>query len=101
MLSKAGIPVISKLLSSRVFLTLRLAERPEGWRGFVMFASGALASMLSPFLIAVISWVNPPTRQYSYPLFLMSIGNAVFTGYFSLRYGCLAKALRCLKRQKR
>jgi len=48
MLSKANIPLISRLTSVKAFLTLKLAEKPKGWKGFAMFIAGPLASMLSP-----------------------------------------------------
>ncbi len=94
MLSKAGIPLISKLFSAKVFLTLKLAERPRGWRGFAMFIAGPLASMFSPLLIVWVSSCDPTS---STPLLALTIGNALFTGYFSFKHGCIRKALDCLK----
>jgi len=79
----------------RVFLTLRLAEKPEGWRGFAMFASGTLASMLSPLLVVYISECNPLAFRF---LLSLTAFNIVFTGYFSSKQGCISKGLKCLKR---
>ncbi len=80
----------------RVFLTLRLAEKPEGWRGFVMFTSGALASMLSPLLVVYISRCNPLAFRF---LLSITLFNIIFTGYFSSKQGCISKGLKCLKRR--
>ena len=94
MLSK--VPIISKLFSAKVFLTLKLAERPRGWRGFAMFIAGPLASMFFPLLIVAIA--------YGYDIrsaeFLMAITmfNVIFTGYFSFKHGCIRKALDCLRK---
>jgi len=79
----------------RVFLTLRLAEKPRGWRGFVMFTSGALASMLSPLLVVYISRCDTLAFRF---LLCVTVLNIIFTGYFSSKQGCISKGLKCLKR---
>ncbi len=94
MLSKAGNPLLSKLFSAKVFLTLKLAKKPRGWRGFAMFIAGPLASMFSPLLIVWISSYDPTSSTL---LLALTIGNALFTGYFSLKHGCIRKALDCLR----
>ncbi len=93
MLSKAGIPILSRLMSAKVFMTLKLAERPKGLRGFVMFLAGPLASMFSPLVIAFIAGYDPTSSKI---LFALTIANAVFTGFFSFRHGCIRKAIECL-----
>jgi len=95
MLAKARIPVISKLFSATVFLTLKLAEKPKGWRGFAMFIAGPLASMLSPLVIVAIAYGYD--RFASSILLILTIGNGIFTGYYSYRYGCIRKGLNALQ----
>ena len=94
MLAKAGIPVISKLFSAKLFLTLKLAEKPKGWRGFAMFIAGPLASMLSPLLIVAIAYGYD--ARSAELLLALTIFNAIFTGYFSTKHGCIRKALDCV-----
>lgn len=94
MLSKAGIPVISRLLSVKAFLTLKLVEKPKGWRGFAMFIAGPLASMFSPLVIVAFTYGYD--KSSSAILLIVTIVNIVFTGYYSYRYGCIRKALGSL-----
>ena len=94
MLSKANIPIISRLTSVKIFLTLKLAEKPRGWKGFVMFIAGPLASMFSPLAIVAIAYGYD--RFISFLLLVISIGNAIFTGYYSCKYGCIRKGLNAL-----
>ncbi|RUM34751.1 MAG: hypothetical protein DSY33_01370 [Archaeoglobus sp.] len=78
-----------------IFLTLRLDEKPKGWKGFAMFVAGPVSSMLTPLTIVVISWTCHPF--ISKILLLLTVFNALFTGYFSSKYGCVYKGLKCLK----
>ncbi len=94
MLSK--VPHLSKAFSAKVFLTLKLAERPKGWRGFAMFVAGPLASMLSPFGVVIIAYGYDPLSANI--LLALTIFNVAFTGYFSLKHGCIRKALDCLRK---
>lgn len=95
MLSKAGIPLLSKLFSAKMFLTLKLAKKPRGWRGFAMFIAGPMASMFSPLVVVAITYSYDPSS--STLMLALTIGNAIFTGYFSLKHGCIGKALECLR----
>ncbi len=92
MLSKAGIPFISKVTSVKAFLTLRLDCKPRGVRGFLMYISGPLASMSFPAITVFTS-----TGIVRYVLAVMTIGNAMFSGYYSYKYGCIRKAINALK----
>ena len=83
MLSKANIPLISRLTSVKAFLTLKLAEKPKGWKGFAMFIAGPLASMLSPLVIVAIAYSYD--QWSSAILLVLTIGNIIFTGYYSYR----------------
>ncbi len=94
MLSKAGIPILSKLMSAKVFMTLKLYERPKGLRGFAMFLAGPLASMVSPLLIAFVVDYDPTSSKI---LLALTVANAVFTGFFSFRHGCIRKAIECIR----
>jgi len=96
MLAKAGIPIISRLLSVKAFLTLKLAEKPKGWRGFAMFIAGPIASMLSPLIIVAIAFSYD--RFASAILLALTIGNCTFTGYFSYKHGCIRKGLNALRK---
>jgi len=95
MLSKAGIPLISKFFSARIFLTLKIKRRAGKRAMFAMFLAGPLASMLFPLIIVCIA--------YSYDQFTaiilatLTIFNILFTGYFSFRHGCIRKALNSLR----
>lgn len=61
-----------------------------------MFISGALVSMLSPFLIAWITYVRG-FKFESTILSMLWILNAAFTLYFSFKVGDIQKAKRALK----
>jgi len=94
MLSKSGIPIISRMFSVRVFLTLRIKRRAR--RGmFPMFISGPIASMLSPLAVVYITYTYDKTSANI--LAILTILNIVFSGYFSYRNGCIRKAINSLK----
>lgn len=95
MLSKAGIPIISKIFSKKVFLTLIIGERRDKKANFYMFISGPIASILFPFVVSLIIYSH--SKLLGVFLIVLSSFNAVFTGYFSYRYGCIKKALNSLK----
>lgn len=95
MLAKANIPLLSSMLSKKFFLTLKIKERKPGKRTFIMFISGPLASMFSPLAIPII--VLSYDSFTSYLLFLLTAANAVFTGYYSYRFGCIRKGIDALK----
>jgi hypothetical protein len=95
MLAKADIPLISKLFSRKVFLTLKITERSTSCRMFLMFLAGPLASMLSPLIIAMIALSYDSSAFYV--LLLMTIANAIFTGYYSYKFGCIRKGINALR----
>ncbi len=86
--------VSPRLFSARIFLTLKLRKKPKGWRGFIMYLAGPLASMLSPLSVAFIALSYD--RLSALVLFALTAFNAIFTGYFSFKYGCIRKGLNCL-----
>ncbi len=90
MLSKSNL-FISKIFSVKAFLTLRIKERGGGKAMFLMFISGPLASILSPFIIVAI--VYSYDSLFSFVLLILSIANGIFSGYMSYKYGCIKKAL--------
>ncbi len=96
MLSKAGIPIISRIFSVKAFLTLKIAEKSKGWRFFAMFVAGPIASMISPLVIVAIAYSYD--RFASAILLILTIGNAIFTGYFSYKHGCIRKGINALRK---
>jgi len=95
MLAKAKIPVVSRLFSARIFLTLKIKNRAGRKAMFAMFISGALASMFTPLVIVLIAFSFD--KHSAMILLLLSLFNICFTGYFSYKYGCIRKALNSLK----
>jgi hypothetical protein len=61
-------------------------------RRFAMFCSGAVASMVLPFVAAVASFGDLPT-MLSVLLLLLAIGNVIFDLYFSPKVGDISKAI--------
>jgi len=94
MLAKAGIPVVSRLFSVKVFLTLKIKRRAGKKAMFAMFLSGALASMFTPLVVVYIAFGFD--KQLATILLLLSLFNICFTGYFSYKHGCIRKALNSL-----
>jgi hypothetical protein len=95
MLSKAGLPIVSRIFSVRAFLTLRIKRRSGRMAMFAMFLAGPLASMFSPFAIPLI--VSSYDQTSAKILTALTIFNIIFTGYFSYKHGCIRKALNSLK----
>ena len=95
MLSKAKIPVLSRVLSRKVFLTLKIKKRVSNRKMFLMFMAGPVASMFSPLLIATIAYRYD--KLLGMFLFMLSAGNILFSGYYSYKFGCIRKAFRVLK----
>ncbi len=95
MLSKARLPIMSRIFSVKVFLTLRIKKRSGKRAMFFMFLAGPLASMLSPFTISfiVLSYDQTSAKIFT----ALTIFNILFTGYFSYKHGCIRKALNSLK----
>ncbi|ADB57102.1 hypothetical protein [Archaeoglobus profundus] len=95
MLSKVGIPIISKLFSARIFLTLRIKKRAGKRAMFAMFLAGPLASMLCPLVVVYIAYSYD--RVSATLLAILTIFNILFAGYFSCKHGCIRKALNSLR----
>jgi len=86
---------------SKYFYTLGIKidweKSKSGKIGFVvMFISGALASILCPFLIVLIAYVRS-FKFESITLSALWILNTMFTLYFSSKVGDIHKAKRALK----
>jgi len=94
MLSKSGIPILSRIFSAKVFLTLRIKKRSGKKSMFAMFLSGPIASMLSPLSIVYIASTYDPTSAKF--LAILTVLNIVFSGYFSYKNGCIRKAINSL-----
>ncbi len=95
MLSKANLPIVSKLFSAKVFLTLIIKKRKSGSKMFAMFISGPLASMFSPLVVVAISYGFDKTSAAI--LLVLTVINATFSGYYSYRLGCIRKGINSLK----
>jgi hypothetical protein len=92
-ITKLRLPVISSV-SSMIPLTLKidggsLRSVSPGARA-VMFASGAVVSMILPFLAVVVSIGRLPV-MWSAGLFLISVANVCLDLYYSPRAGDLSR----------
>ena len=93
-ITKLRLPVISAVSSMIPLLTLKidggsLRSVSPGARA-VMFASGAVVSMILPFLAVVVSIGRLPVI-WSAGLFLISVANVCLDLYYSPRAGDLSR----------
>ena len=95
MLSKAKIPLLSTLFSRKVFLGLKIKRKSSNFRMFLMFLAGPLASMFSPLVI--VFNIYSYDKLIGFLLLILTMGNIIFTGYYSYKFGCIRKALNSLK----
>ncbi|MGA8904999.1 MAG: hypothetical protein WB661_08335, partial [Candidatus Bathyarchaeia archaeon] len=93
---KLRIPFLSMVASRSRVLTLnvdRESLQSAGRRGRIaMFSSGAVASMILPFFVALTSLRDLP-MVLSVFLLLLSAANFAFDLYFSPKVGDISKAL--------
>jgi len=93
-ITKLGLPLVSSFASALPLLTLKIERRSlrsvsHGARA-VMFASGATASMILPFLVVVVSFEHLPLAL-SLALVLISVANLGFDLYYSPRAGDISR----------
>jgi len=98
-ITKLRLPIISSVSSMIPLLTLKidrgsLRSVSPGARA-VMFASGAVVSMILPFLAVVASIGRLPVI-WSVALFLISVANVCFDLYYSPRAGDLSR-IKCAR----
>jgi hypothetical protein len=98
-ITKLRLPVISSVSSMIPLLTLKidpgsLWSVSPGARA-VMFASGAVVSMILPFLAVVASIGRLPVI-WSVGLFIISLANVCFDLYYSPRAGDLSR-IKCAR----
>lgn len=97
---KLKAPLLSKMASRSVVFTLnidRASLRSVSYAGrMAMYASGAIASMVLPFLVAFASLGHLPIVFNSF-LFLLSVANLVFDAYYSPKAGDISRALASRK----
>lgn len=93
---KLKIPLLGGVASRLRVLTLnvdRASLRSASRRGRVaMFSSGAIASMLLPFIVAFASFRDLPFVLSGF-LFFLSVANLAFDVYFSPKVGDISKAM--------
>lgn len=99
-ISKLKLPILPSLASKLVVLTLKVDRRSfhlvsRGRRG-AMFASGALASMILPFISASTSLGHLPFFL-SELLLAFSVLNFLFDLYYSPRAGDISRARNALQ----
>lgn len=97
---KLRIPLLSIIASRSPVFTLRvdrgsLQSLSRGGR-IAMFSSGAVASMVLPFLVAFASFRDLP-MVFSIFLLLLSAANLVFDSYFSPKAGDVSRAISAAK----
>ena len=97
---RLGIPFLSMIASRSPVLTLRVDRRSlqsvgRGGR-IAMFSSGAVASMVFPFFVALASFRDLPT-VFSVFLLLLSAANLMFDFYFSPKAGDVSRAISASK----
>ena len=97
---KLGIPFVSVIASRSRVLTLKVDRgslQSVGRGGLIaMFSSGAVASMLFPFLVAFASFRDLPIA-FSVFLLLLSAANLLFDLYFSPKAGDISRAISVAK----
>jgi hypothetical protein len=93
-ITKLRLPVISAVAVIFPLLKLRIDRRSlrsvnDGARA-ATFASGAVASMILPFLVPVVSFGRLPVA-WSLGLILLSLANVCFDLYYSPKAGDLSR----------
>jgi hypothetical protein len=93
-ITKLQLPVISSLASAMPLLTLKIDHRSlnsvsRGARA-VMFASGAAASTVLPFIVVVASLEKLPIAM-SLILLIFSVANALMELYYSPKAGDISR----------
>jgi hypothetical protein len=95
-IAKQHMPVISAVASKAPLLTLNIDKASlrgsSKGRRAVMFASGAAASMIFPFFVAVASLSHLPS-YLSLVLFVLSTMNLVLDLYYSPKAGDLSRII--------
>jgi len=71
---------------------------PKGFAA--MYLSGPMASMLLPLTVPAAILTANPSSLAGLLLLALAVANIAFTAYFSPKKGCIAKALKALKKQK-
>jgi len=93
---KLRMPVVSAVAAKAPVLTLNIEKgslrTTSRGRRAAMFASGAAASVIFPFFVAVSSLSHLPT-DLSFLLFILSTANLVFDFYYSPKAGDLSRIL--------
>lgn len=93
-ITKLRLPVVSAVAAVFPLLKLRIDKRSlrsvnDGARA-ATFASGAVASMILPFLVPVVAFGRLPVA-WSLGLLLLSLANACFDLYYSPKAGDLSR----------
>lgn len=95
-IAKLRIPLVSAIASRAPLLTLKIEKSSLGsssrGRRAVMFASGAAASMILPFFVAVASFWHLPLHL-SLLLFVLSAANLTFDFYYSPKAGDISRIM--------
>lgn len=94
-MSKLGWPIVGTLAALVPVLTLKTDRKSlnsvSPGRRAVMFASGAVASMILPFIVGVASITYLPITLAAV-IFVLSIANLVFDLYYSPKAGDFSRA---------
>lgn len=93
-ITKLRMPIVTPIASALPILTLKIDQDSmravrHGGRA-VMFASGAVCSMILPFFSAAASFGRIPII-FTIALFLMSVANVLFDLYYSPRAGDISR----------
>lgn len=93
-IAKLRMPFVNAIASKAPVLTLRIDRTSlrtvsRGGRA-VMFASGAVASMILPFFAAVASFPHLPMNLTVF-LIVLSVANLIFDFYYSPRAGDISR----------
>lgn len=93
---KLKIPMLSTIAAKSIVLTLNVEHeslQSVGRAGRIaMFSSGAVASMVFPFLVAAASFRDLPV-MFSVLFLLISTANLMFDLYFSPKAGDISRAI--------
>ncbi|MFQ5951261.1 MAG: hypothetical protein ACE5KH_04170 [Candidatus Geothermarchaeales archaeon] len=99
-LRKLALPIVSPLAGHVPLLAIKTDPRSlrsaSSTRRAIMFASGTVASISLPFLLAAEAYFTLTPTAWSI-LLTMSILNLVFTLYFSPKVGDLSRAVESLR----
>lgn len=92
--TRLKLPIVSALLRKVPILGLKIDQSTlrsvSVEKVQVMYASGAIASMVLPWLVVVVAFESDPLLGIAFAI--LSLGNALFTVYFSNRVGDLYRA---------